>query len=537
MALSCAVALSAGDAADWGGSSLEYSIKYRPAADAANATLWSAAGTVAAASANASVAVLYRLRPLTEYTAEMWTRLAGSDDGAALADVVNFTSAATGYSLFDKGSVTEQTGAVPKYGVLMLDVEASNNDFQGVVALDRAGYVVWYANSHNEVNGFDQFPGEDGYLIGFDAYAGEKSGLIVVKPDGSTSAKWLAACEGAGANWFQINHEARAARAGAGMYTVYQTLSKVSSASATTYLGATLEHYLNDHIAYWDATTGNMTLLYALADYVNPVDDYFEQELSQTWMYDLSCTAGAGTVASALDWSHMSAIALYEADRSGDAGGDDDAGLAASGDLLVASLRNINLVVAFRADGSGAEWYLSPSSQMPSNFTFLNNESMFYNPHDAQLLDATTLVLFDDGNNQPDCHQPEGQHCFSRAVKYALDWATGTCTLTWEFEYKIEKNATNALSKLETEDIFVADGGSVTLYDGEYVVAFTVTPANGVYSKNAYFFVVDEDGNARTEIKLARHYWDGVTAGVYRAVPFDTIYGEVSESPFDARRR
>ena len=70
---------------------------------------------------------------------------------AALADVVNFTSAATGYSLFDKGSITEQTGAVPKYGVLMLDVEASNNDFQGVVALDRAGYVVWYANSHNEV--------------------------------------------------------------------------------------------------------------------------------------------------------------------------------------------------------------------------------------------------------------------------------------------------------------------------------------------------------------------------------------------------
>ena len=58
-----------------------------------------------------------------------------------------------------------------------------------------------------------------------------------------------------------------------------------------------------------------------------------------------------------------------------------------------------------------------------------------------------------------------------------------------------------------------------------------------MYSKNAYFFVVDEDGNARTEIKLARHYWDGVTAGVYRAVPFDTIYGEVSDSPFDARRR
>ena len=330
------------------------------------------------------------------------------------------------------------------------------------------------------------------------------------------------------------------------MYTVYQTLAKASAASAARprprprrsgrswarasplgYLGATLEHYLNDHIAYWDASTGNMTLLYALADYVNPVDDYFEQALSQTWMYDLSCTAGAGTVASALDWSHMSAIALYEADRSGDAGGDDDAGLAASGDLLVASLRNINLVVAFRSDGSGAAWYLSPSPQMPSNFTFLNNESMFYNPHDAQLLDATTLVLFDDGNNQPDCHQPEGQHCFSRAVKYALDWATGTCTLTWEFEYKIEKNATNALSKLQTEDIFVADGGSVTLYEGDYVVVSTVRAERRVLGASP------SSAERRHRDRLRAPC--GTASGVYRAVPFPIA--TAGHRPLNARRR
>ena len=58
------------------------------------------------------------------------------------------------------------------------------------------------------------------------------------------------------------------------------------------------------------------------------------------------------------------------------------------------------------------------------------------------------------------------------------------------------------MSELETEDIFVADGGSVTTYAGAYIVAFTVTPAEGSFSQYAYFFVVDAAGNKLSEVRM-----------------------------------
>ena len=71
--------------------------------------------------------------------------------------------------------------------------------------------------------------------------------------------------------------------------------------------------------------------------------------------------------------------------------------------------------------------------------------------------------------------------------------------MLWQFEFDLSAgNAT--MSELETEDIFVADGGSVTTYAGAYIVAFTVTPAEGSFSQYAYFFVVDAAGNKLSEV-------------------------------------
>ena len=100
------------------------------------------------------------------------------------------------------------------------------------------------------------------------------------------------------------------------------------------------------------------------------------------------------------------------------------------------SLRNINTIIAFRQDGSGVEWYLSANAVnvtgIPSNFTFDNDDSKFYNVHEAQLIDEDSLILMDDGNNRPGCKAPEGENCFSRALEYHLDFEKMEATLVWQ---------------------------------------------------------------------------------------------------------
>ena len=95
---------------------------------------------------------LYRLRPVTQYTAEVYllgptddAALTGTED-ATLVCAANFTTLATGYSYFDDGALATVTGR-PSYQTMMVDLVFASEDFKGVVMLDNAGYVVWCVHS------------------------------------------------------------------------------------------------------------------------------------------------------------------------------------------------------------------------------------------------------------------------------------------------------------------------------------------------------------------------------------------------------
>lgn len=253
-----------------------------------------------------------------------------------------------------------------------------------------------------------------------------------------------------------------------------------------------------------------------------------------TWATGLSCVTdddGDDTATvDALDWSHASSVTTFLSTN-----------LNESPDLYVVSLRNINTVLALRRDGSGLEWtFSSNNNTIGTNFTIASEADKFYDVHDAQMLAADTVLLMDGGNNRPGCKFPTGQNCFSRATKYRLDAATGAATLEWQFAYSFANNslgdttAAVVAAEPDVKDVFVADGGSVAyLVDADaYLVGFTMTPSDGRYSKFAYFFQVDSSGNATSEMLLPRHLWSGATLGAYRAVPYDSIYGESSVSPF-----
>ena len=110
------------------------------------------------------------------------------------------------------------------------------------------------------------------------------------------------------------------------------------------------------------------------------------------------------------------------------------------------------------------------------------------------MLSDNELLLLDDGNNRPDCESPYADHCFTRAIKYHLDFETKEVSVLWQFEYKAEIASGNTtLADAEAKDLFVFDGGSVTFDNssGHYFPAFTVTQSGIEYGNWAFVFEVD----------------------------------------------
>ncbi len=84
----------------------------------------------------------------------------------------------------------------------------------------------------------------------------------------------------------------------------------------------------------------------------------------------------------------------------------------------------------------------------------------------------------------------------------------------------------------------MSDGGSAVLFSNDaedlklYFVAFTTSSNVGSEGAKAFVFMVDGHGSVQTEISVRQHYWNAVAAGMYRALPSKSIYGEGEDFPF-----
>ena len=111
---------------------------------------------------------VFRLRPCTRYRLSLYTRSSSwlrSGRGSLQREVL-IRSGCTGLAAFDDGPLAEVSGA-PSFDLLVTDHNRAG--FHGFIALDDAGWVVWYKNytqmefmSDGDVpaHAFDQLPGD-----------------------------------------------------------------------------------------------------------------------------------------------------------------------------------------------------------------------------------------------------------------------------------------------------------------------------------------------------------------------------------------
>ena len=111
----------------------------------------------------------------------------------------------------------------------------------------------------------------------------------------------------------------------------------------------------------------------------------------------------------------------------------------------------------------------------------------------------------------------------------------GKVTLDWQFEWPLLYN-NGTLTEIKRNDVFVQDGGGVSYSDRHslFYVSFTYLNSTSPEGKFGYIFEVNNDGSVRSKLEVPRVLWESLLSGMYRAVPYDSIFGESNANPFNA---
>ena len=408
-----------------------------------------------------------RLRPSTQYNYEVF--LSTSSKKQSLQYQGTFTTGVLPPAL-QTANIKVIKGK-PTYDLLLLDYNCDN--FNGIIAIDSAGQIVWYFQNDNQVFTLAQ---EDNFNIVFNEVSQDIGYTMKeITADGETAHSIddrlddgsLCAPHG---RW---NHE-MLLEPGGKVLTIGADIRTVNiDGNDTLQTGGTVEE--------WDINKATVTRLVSLFDVIDAATDRTaDSNLTTGFFWQGSQGQFAGTVE---DWTHTNSLDVLP-----------------NGDILVSN-RYLNQLIAIKPDFSGVDWKLGGEG---SDFSFPNPDDEFYHQHDATMLPDGNILLFDNGNTRPDGQGGE----YSRAEELKLDFKTMQATEVWEYR--------------NNPDIFSsAVGSAIRLKNGDTVVDFGVDPVN---EDPAVFTVVEADsqGNPMATITLS----SPGKGDQYRAIPVESINGE-----------
>jgi len=423
--------------------------------------------TVTTSGNSFSVEVM-RLRPLTQYSYEVF--FSRSSDKPSLQYPGTFTTGALPAGLQDAN--IEVIKGTPTYNLLLLDYNCDN--FNGIIAIDSEGFIVWYFQNDNQVFTLAQ---EDNFNIVFNELS-QNVGYTMkeIAPDGVTvhsiddkfADGSLCAPHG---RW---NHE-MLLQPGGKVLTIGADIRTVNvDGKDTLQTGGTIEQ--------WDISKGTVTRMVSLFDLLNAATDRTaDSNLTTGFFWQGAQGQFAGTVE---DWTHTNSLDVLP-----------------NGDILVSN-RHLNQLIAIKPDFSGIDWRLGGQG---SDFAFPNPADQFYHQHYARMLPNGDILLFDNGNTRPDNEGGE----YSRAEELKLDFNTMQATKVWEYR--------------NTPDIFSsAVGSTIRLDNGDTVVDFGVDPIN----ENPSVFTIVEADATGSAVAITTLSSPG-KGDQYRAIPINSLNGEV----------
>ena len=492
---------------DFVGSTLSVSVEYKPRKGSSLPSLWTAPETFVVDGMSATYSVdLFRLRAAQDYV----YRVFAAAEGAAATEVAGgyFTAQSTGWHRFDSGAYAAVSGDAPSFEVGAFAVypsytahEQAKQWFQGLVAVDAEGWVVWMYSlcmleawdflpdhtialiarsdgscseltDHGKGTSAKSFKGEDGSL--YEA----NSQLQKILPDGTLVTQFIESCGDGPLNFNKLSHECRVDKNSKDLQvltTQYKAMV-VPNVSVPLKMGPTqtlVEHvdtFATTEVVAWDHEANAVSTLYDLNDVFSPTSAgaFFE---TTAWN-SVHMTCAGASARNAIEFHHVSSISV---------GRDDN--------ILVSS-RNLDTIWSLKRDGSGLQWTLSSHDEVGSDFSFERDLDKFYQPHAVIQLDNGNIVMMDDGTDRPGCTIMRTGQCFSRAIMYRLDREAMVARVVWQFE--APDDVTGLYRSPEDMQTFAQQstwnevGGSVyRLANGNYLVAFSSVESDDENPKGA----------------------------------------------------
>ncbi len=406
-----------------------------------------------------------RLRPETVYAFQVFATDSVGRVGAGPVGTVTTGRLPPGL----RESRFDVSKSVPTHDLTFLEFRQAG--FNGLVAIDAAGVVVWYYEGPDGDEPWVMARRSGGnilYVAGFEGGTTGK-GLVEISPIGEELGRLVDECSPFG----PIHHEVLVLGDGRVMYLSRDVLRPGYGDPPAPQEG--------DTIGIWDRAADSNEIVWNIFDFISPSDR--TMPASNHTLPGFPMWGGCERDESVQDWSHADSLHV-----------------AVDGSVLI-GLRNLDQVVSIAPNFKSLRWRLGGPG---GEFTFAEPSDRFYRPHSASLLSNGNVLLFDNGNLRP----PDEGGQYSRALELSLDLDTMTASKVWEYR--------------QDPDVFSVCCSNVTRLDnGNSLVLFG---SNLVEECCGPFYIVEVDslGDA---VWVVEHTAPD-KPNQYRAYPADAIMGE-----------
>ena len=416
------------------------------------------------------------------------------------------------------------TGRTTAPLVILPDTQSG---FNGLVGLDLhsadAPQIVWYySNAPSDASGKVQVDTADG------AFIQERQGAFIfadggtgppplaadsfyreIGPEGTILTESPATCSitqpagspaTAGWIWGQGNdvHEVLVPGADGVLNTVLHTAKIVRDPFFDAGLapqGARLQS--GTGIRRWNLATGKDEIVWDPFKFLDPLNERTDATNSDPGVNSDSQSPFpcAGRSMQVEEWMHGNSLQV-----------------APTG-VLILSVRHLDTVVAISPQFDRIAWRIG---RFGSDFVFPNPSDRFYHEHFVRVLENGNLLLFDNGDGRP---AAEGGQ-YSRALELALDWDTMTATKVWEYRHQLGDGSYKYADKVGTAQR-LENGNTLVLYGAD------IDPTTLQAKNPPTFTLVEADANPEAGAVAVLNMQVSGTP-IYRALPVNTIFGEVS---------
>ena len=353
----------------------------------------------------------------------------------------------------------------PTYPLTLKEHNATG--FQGFLAIDDQGKIVWYYDAGKGTQAIAQKPDFD--LV----FQSSQRGLTEITPTGEIVDRLPLDCVGA---TDRIHHE---------VLVDGPNIIFLSSAIHPADFNGDIRNQTSDTIGIWNQATGEVEEVFDVFDHIDATVDRTASSDTNSGFFFRGCDGELEDPPE--DWTHSNS--LWQ---------------GAAGNTLM-SMRHMNQIISIAPGYQSLEWRLGGPG---GDFDFPNASDRFYQQHSAKEMPNGNILLFDNGNFRPE----EQGGIYSRALELKLDFSTDPPTATKVWEYRHDP------------DLLSFCCSNVTRLDnGNTVIIFGADRDTDACCRDFVLVEADSNGDTVWELEISA---PGQNVQ-YRVYPIDSLSGEI----------